>query len=85
MENLKYTKEYAELQAKKAYLGTKHNNKEIEAFTYGYLHSIDETGTRDMLEALKAMLSRFESTDLGMAKADHVRQLAINAINKATK
>lgn len=39
----------------------------------------------DLLEALHAMLSRFESTDIGYPKADHVKQLAEKAIKKATE
>lgn len=83
METLKYTEGEWKVEAKNL---IKCNGEQI-----GSANSmLDEyeanaklmAASKDLLEALKAMLSRFESTDLGMAKADHVRQQAINAINK---
>ena len=38
----------------------------------------------ELLEALKAMLSRFEDTDTGMVKAEYVKDMARKAIAKAT-
>lgn len=87
MENLKYTKEYAELEAKKAYFGTKNNNNEIETFTYGYLHCVDKIGAIDMLEALiesKSLLMQLKDEKSEYYNSD-LKNKIDNTINKATK
>jgi len=98
MENLKHTKEYAELEAKKAYHGTIHTGNEINAFTYGYLHSIEETAAPELLEALNTLIEHLESKD-AREENQYIKETFFkrmpeflgyikagkNAINKATK
>lgn len=85
MENFKHTKDYAESEAKKAYLGTNHSLSDIAAFTYGYIHAIEKTAAPELLEALMSTrmlnLHLYEEGTVGHRVYTEIN----NAINKATK
>lgn len=80
----KHTKEYAESEAKKAYLNTNHSLSEVAAFTYGYLHAVEKTAAPELLEAL-IELEKVTTGCSSYTRKRSAKEKAINAINKATK
>lgn len=98
MENLKFTKEYAE---KLAVIQYEHINESFEnstemfpfndsiilqaGFEEGYMKAIEETAAPELLEALIYLINDLERNDGDLINRNTLIIEAKNAINKATK